>query len=712
MGGRQTGHRPNSGISRRAFLYASAVGAGTALFTACTPEGSHDAEPSRPKAKVGKGSQTKPLPVPPRFHEAPDLAEMVKAGTLPPVEERLPARPYVVPHNWLERGKYGGTLRLLIDNTASAVMKEYMYGHSPLRWLNDAVDVGPGLAESWEANADQSEWTLHFREGLRWSDGHPCTTADVMFWWEDMVLDENHPEVAPAELRSARGTLATLSAPDELTLVIGFDTSAPLTLFHLANWVKAGVGPTWIAPKHYLRRFHPRYTDGLGEAWAETFEQRRNFAVNPECPTLTGWRLSSYSEGRAMTWERNPYYWCVSPEGDQLPYIDRINVTAVDDREVAKLKVQEGETDYVHGPFIGLGLGDVSTLQRTRTRHRLDLLLWNSGSGCGSLFFFNLNYKDEPVRRVLNEPKFRQALSHAIDRSEIQKAVFFDTGVKTTGTYRFQATDATADPEGRQVFERWRDSYVAYDTAKAKKLLDEIGVVDSDGDGVRELPDGSPLRIRLDQTADAPRDGHQIADFFVKYWRAIGLDVVRNPVPPAQWSVKWQAGELMSYTAWLYPSMPVHECMVSPELLVPVGNALSAAFWAPLYANYDMIRNTDQEKEVAEVAPYDRKPPSMRPPPGDPVERLWRLYDQAKVETDTLKRYQLVWEMIKIHIAEGPFYMGLVADSPVVAMAHEDLGNVPRPENLHVGGLICPWQHPTPAAYDPEAFFWRNPQDH
>jgi ABC-type transport system substrate-binding protein len=699
-------------LSRRSFLYGSATAAGAVMLAACSA-----GEPSAPaaqpsKAGTGKGSQTKALPVPKRFAEAPGLAKQVREGSLPPVEQRLPEHPYVVPHNWLRKGKYGGNLRLLIDDTASGAMKEYMYGHSPLRWLNDAIDVGPGLAESWETNEDHTVWTLRFRKGLRWSDGQPCTTDDVMFWWKDMVLDEAHPDVAPAELRSARGTLAKVTAPDELTLVIEFDTSAPLTAAYLANWVKAGNGPTWIAPKHYLRKFHPAYTPGLGEKWADAFELKRNYGTNPECPTMTGWRLATYHEGRSMVWERNPYYWCVSPQGDQLPYLDTLTVLAVKDPEVAKLKVQNGEADYAHGTFMGISLADVSGLKRATERSKLDVLLWDSGSGCGSLFFFNLNYRDPNIRKLLNQPKFRQALSHAVDRDEVQKTVFFNTGYKTTGTYSFKASDCLADDTGRAAFEGWRDSYVAYDTKKAMALLDEIGVVDRDGDGFRELPDGGRFRLRLDQSAETEPDGDRMANLLQKYWRAIGLDVLRNPVPPAQWAIKWQAGELMTYTAWLNPAMPVHEVLVSPELMVPVGNSLSAAFWAPLYANYHMIRNTPQEAAVRDVDPYERNPPSMKPPEDDPVARMWSLYDRARVETNALKRYQLVWEIIKIHIAEGPFYMGVVGNFPVVELAHQELRNVPSRDNLRLNGLICPWQHPTPAAYDPEAFFWNNPKEH
>jgi ABC-type transport system substrate-binding protein len=707
-----------SGLSRRNFLRLSAVAAGGAALAACGTEqqggaeGRKDAVGGVAGGRDARGSVTDPLPTPPGLKEAPMLERMVDAGELPPLEERLPENPYVVPHKWLTPGKYGGNLRLTIDSTESAVMKEYMYGHSPLRWLNDAQDVGPGLAESWESNDDASEWTLRFRKGLKWSDGEPWSTEDIMFWWEDMVLNEAHPEVPPDDARSGTGTVMEMSAPDDLTIVMNFDAPAPLTSFYLANWVKAGVGPTWMAPKHYLKQFHAGYNADAGEDWADTFEQKRNFAINPECPTMTGWRLKTYKEGRNLVWERNPYYWCVGQDGAQLPYIDTLTVEAVQDPEVMKLQIQQGEVDYVHGTFASLTLSDVSALKQTGSRSGLEVLFWDSGSGTGSLFFFNFNYREPKMRALINEPRFRQALSHAVDRDEAQRSIFYNTGYKTTGSYSPKASDFIVNAEGRRMFEQWRDSYVDYDPEKAKALLDEIGVVDRDGDGNREMPDGSELTVRLDHVADLPEDGDHIANLFRRNWEEIGLSVQRNPVPPAAWSVKWVAGELMTYTAWLYPAMPVHECMVSPELMVPVGNGLSAAFWAPLYANYHAIRNTPKEKEVEDTDPYERNPPSMKPEEGGAIDRLWKLYDKARVETDAMKRYELVWEMVEIHASEGPFYMGVVGNYPVAELAHEDMRNVPRGENLALGGLVNPWHHPTPAAYDPEAYYWSNPQEH
>ena len=527
-----------------------------------------------------------------------------------------------------------------------------------------------------------------------------------------MVLNEDHPAVAPDKLRSATGKLATMSAPDDSTLVISFDTPAPLTPVELASWVNASAfWPAWMAPKHYLKPHHLKYNPGLEDDWADAFERKRDFQQNSNCPTMTGWRLKSVKEGDNLIWERNPYYYAVTRDGHQLPYIDTLTVSVVQDPEVGKLKIHEGGVDYVHGPFASIALADVSGLKRSETRSQLKVLFWASGSGEGSLFFFNFNYRDPKVRSLIEKPKFRQALSHAVDRDEVQRAVFFDTGEQTTGTYSPKTSDFLVSKDGRRVYKQWRDSYRDYSPEKAKALLDEIGVVDQDGDGKRELPDGSKLVIRLDEPAEAPDTSIHMSNLLQRYWEALGLDVQQNPVPPAAWETKWQAGELMTYTSWPNPALGVHEMMADPHLLVPI-EPLGAQLWAPLYSNYHAIRNTPEAHRVEGTDPYERTPPSMKPSDGGPVDRLWKLYDRAKTEPDTMKRYSIVREMTKIHVDEGPFFMGVVADYPQIELAHHDLANVPKGSNLKAGGSVNSWIHPTPAVYDPESYFWRSPKEH
>jgi peptide/nickel transport system substrate-binding protein len=697
--------------SRRGFLYGSAVAAGSVVLAACSgssnaPQGSGDGGTSTGAPSTAKGSETKPLPAP------SELAEQVKDGKLPPLGDRLPEVPYVVPHKWLEKGKYGGSLRLMIPSTSDGdvrQMKQYMYGHSLLRFVNDSLDIVPGLVESWEANGDQSEWTLHFRKGLKWSDGKPWTTADIMFWWNDMVLNEEHTELPPDECKAANGKPATLKAVDDVTLVMTFDTPAPLTPDRLAGYVKRGNGSTWMEPKHYLQQFHPTYNKSAPKDWASVggaFELKRNHAKNPDCPTMTGWRVTSFRDSQQVVWERNPYYWVVDRDGQQLPYIDKLTYTVVGEPQVGKLQAQQGKLDYVHGPFNSFTLADISGLRQMEKQSNLVLRLWDTGSGTGSMFFFNQDTRDPKLRALIREPKFRQALSLAFNRPDVRKSIYYTLGEPTTGTLGVKTIEYVVSDEGRSVYQSWRDSFVKYDPTAAKKLLDEIGVVDKNGDGKREFPDGSPLTIWMDYQSNAGPDHLAKNDALKRDWEAVGLTVKQNPIPVDGWDPRWQAGELVSHCSWEVSSARDH--LTQAAWLVPV----EPSRWAPLQGQWYNVRGTPAEKEEANLDPYKRTPPRAAPEPGGPVEQLWKLYDQAKVEVDATKRHQLVWDMIKIHMEHGPFFMGSVANAPGVILAHRELKNVPAKENLTQGGLVGPWQHPSPAVYDPEAYFWTNPEAH
>ncbi len=649
-----------------------------------------------------------------RYSESPQLAAQVKAGKLPPVEKRLPENPYVVPHKWLEPGRYGGTMRWLCSDTSDwqtgHLVQEALYGHSPLRWLEDGLVVGPGWAESWEVNEDLSEWTLHIRRGIRWSDGQPFTSSDVLFWWEDMVLYKPQLEGPPDWAYSSKGNLMKLSAPDDYTIVLSYDSPAPITVYGLASYVKCGEGPSLVRPKHYLRQFHARYNKKLaGKDWQTLFGQKADYSINPDCPVLTGWRRKQYKKGQYTEWERNPYYYAIDRWGHQLPYMDGILQTNIQDPQVMRLNIQQGKADYVHGPWLGIGLADVSTIKSSQNRNHLDVLLWDSGSGTGSIFFFNYDYHDPKYRKLIRNPKFRQALSLAFDRSEVRKSVYFNTGELTTGTYSPKSLDFFVSSYGKGVYRSWRDSYIEHDPERAKRMLDELGLKDVNGDGWRELPDGSKLKITLDYPSPGSPEHIQKDAILSKNWQAVGLNAHPNPMTPTSREDLWESGRSMSKTAW-ENSGAVHEIMVQPQVLVPLKNY--PAWWAPLESNWDAIRNSPEAAKVRGTDPYKRHPPSMEPERGGPVERMWGLYDRAKGETDTLKRMGLVWRIIRIHVEEGPFFMGCVANTPGVILAHQDVRNVPRREDLALHGFVNPWGHPTPAVYDPEAWYFQNPEQH
>ena len=255
-----------SQISRRKVLFGTAAIAGGAVLSACSSGSDGGGSSGGGSGSNGgggdaKGSETKALPKPEKFNESPLIADM----DLPPIEERLPENPYVIPHRWAQPGKYGGKLNMNVFSTSGAVKAEsdrnFFYGHSPLRYLNDGNDVGPGLVEEWESNDDASEWTFHFRKGLKWSDGEPWTTDNIIFWWEIFIIDQMMAQTPPDEARSVKGTLATFVAVDDTTLQMTFDAPAPLTADRMAMWVNGNIGkngPIWMMTSHYLKQFHPK----------------------------------------------------------------------------------------------------------------------------------------------------------------------------------------------------------------------------------------------------------------------------------------------------------------------------------------------------------------------------------------------------------------------------------------------------------------------
>lgn len=704
------------GLSRRALLASAAVGAAATMLSACggskSGSGSGGTSGSGSSGNAGKGDAKEPLATPAAFQEAPMLAAQVKAGSLPEVAKRLPEVPYVIPHNWTQKGNYGGTLKMNITSTSDGSVAEYFYGYSILRLLNDGITIGPGVAEKWESNADTSEWTFHFRKGLKWSDGQPWTTADIMFWWENMANDDAFTaEGVPDECKSGKGTIAKITAPDDLTLKVSFDAPTPLLAAKIASYVNGyrGNGASWMVPAHFVKQFHPKFNPKVPKTWATVgglWETNASYRQNPKCPTLAAWRLTSYSEGRSLQWERNPYCYAVTKEGDQLPYIDKLQMTSISDPQVGKVQITAGKVDYAHGPFVAVGLADVSVLNKNKAKANIVIDLWDSGSGTAAMMFLNLDYKDAAYRKLFNEPKFRQALSLAVDRAEAQKAIYFQQGQPTTGTTGPKGSEFVDSDEGKKYYTDWRDSYVAFNPDKAKKLLDELGVV-ATGGGMRQLPGGGKLSLRLDLPGDASDEYKQADGQLVRDWRAIGVDARINPVAPTSFNNNWQNGSYMVHSNWEV-SGPPNTLLGNPAWVVPI----EPSRWAPLQGQMYALRGTPAEKQQLDLDPYKRTPPRVAPVKGGPIEKLWNLLDQSKIEPDEMKRTQLFFQMCKIHIEQGPFFQGLVANAPVVVVYKVGLKNVPSRDNLALGGLTNPWGHPTPAVYDPETFFWDKPADH
>ena len=708
-----------NGIGRRDFLRLSSVAAAGAMLAACGGGGGGGSTGGSGTAGGAAGGlaanstdikYAKGLTYSGKYREAPMLAALVKQGKLPSIEQRLPQHPYVVPHDWVTQGKYGGTMRWVCtdttDSQTSGNVQGAMYGHSPVRWLKDGQEIGPGLAESWEANKDMTVWTYHFRKGLKWSDGTPWTVDDILFWWNDIVGEPALHTTVPQELRSGKGTAATMLKVDDNTLQVKYDSPTPLAVDQAARAVKRGAGADWMQPKHYMSQFHIKYNKSLDAGtWAANFTTKTTWWKVPGSPVMTGWILKEYKQGQYSTWERNPYYYGIDRWGNQLPYMDSLTNTNLQDKEAMRLAIQQGKADYVDGYHIGLTLSDVSPIKSTQAVNDLEVLLWDSGSGTASMWFFNQDHQDDKLRNLFRNAKFRQATSLAYNRANARKVIYYNQGEATTGTMSPKAAEFNVG-QGPQVYKQWRDMYVEYNPTKAKQLLDSIGLKDVNGDGWRELPDGSPLQVTLDYQANTSDEHITKNELLAKDWQAVGLNARPNPVTPTAFLIQWAAGQLQTYTAWEVGNGT--DCLTYPNWLVPFDNQR----WAPLQGQYLLLQGTPAADTQKDVNPWKRTPPRLEPDAGGPVEKLWNLYQQGRVEPDFMKRVQIVWQIMKIHMQEGPFFSGTVANYPQLVLHKRDMKNVPKREQLALHGFTNPATIPAPATYDPEAYFWQNPNAH
>lgn len=454
------------------------------------------------------------------FNEAPMLAERVASGDLPKLEDRLPVREdiqVVQPREAI--GTYGGELRYNATNPSTFGNIGWSAWDQHLAGLSTNWEViFPNIAKSIEFSEDNTVVTITLRRGMKWSDGQPVTSDDIMFWYENIML---HPELPnlPSSY-TVGGQPAVLAKVDENTVTVTFTTAYPGFIEIIAR-TDTGFP---IAPRHYLEQWHIGFNeDAQAKAeeegyatWIEAFEAHRggqiaDFQIDPGLPVLKPWILLSIDEFGNKIYERNPYYWKVDTEGNQLPYIDRQIRVLLSDLEVVKLNIQAGDLDYADKLLIS----DLPVLRAGEAEGNYTALLFPTDQGATRKYQFNITVGDPVLREIFNDIRFRQAMSLAINREEINETLFFGLGIPR------QWGVSTNSP----FYEDWMsDYYAAYDPEQANALLDEMGLT-MGSDGIRLRPDGQPLRIVLWDAIDNIR----MDELVVEYWGDIGVATEINP---------------------------------------------------------------------------------------------------------------------------------------------------------------------------------------
>ena len=584
------------------------------------------------------------------YVETPSLAEKVASGELPAVEHRLPARPSVVTltGGGLAPGRHGGELRLLMGR-AKDVRLMVVYGYARLVGYERDYRLAPDIVEDLEVEEGRI-FTLRLRPGHRWSDGRPFTSEDFRYYWEDIATNEALAPFGPPRAYLVEGEPPRFEVLDEHTVRYAWPRPNPFFLPALAG---ARPEPLY-APAHYLQAFHARYADedALNEQARE--EGKRNWAAvhtsrfrpykntNPDLPTLQPWVNTTAPPSQRFVFVRNPWFHRTDTNGRQLPYIDRV-VINISDGKLIPAKTGAGESDL---QARHLTFNDYTFLKQSEKRNAKQVRLWETTRGAHVALYPNLNVADPGWRALMHDPRFRRALSLAIDRHEINQVIYF--GLATEG-------NDTVHEKGPLYEEDYRTRWARFDLDAANALLDEIGLLERNDEGIRLMPDGRPLEIIV-ETAGEDTEQTDVLELVGWTWKEAGIKAFSKPLQREVFRNRIASGQtVVSVWSGLENGLPLAD--MSPRDLAPTRQD---QFQWPRWGQH-----------------YESAGASGEAPALAPARELAELSRRWLSAPDTGAR-RAIWERMLAIRADNVFSIGIVSGVPQPVVVDARLRNVPE----------------------------------
>jgi len=604
------------------------------------------------------------------YNDPPILRELVDTGQLPPVEERLPENPMVVPV--VERiGDYGGTWHRVatgkadLDGALQRILTERFFQY------DTNMNLLPNLLADYEFTVTENETVFrgYLRRRVRWSDGFPFTVEDVIFVYNDVLrYDPERGLVDPPSWLMCNGKPAEIVAIDNWTFEIRFAGPKPLFLKQLTN-AAPGYGIVFVNnPKHYLAQFHPKYNPKPGltaqQQWNEfqALNERNGYApyYDPARPVLFPWKPEIWEPDKRLVLVRNPYYWKVDEEGNQLPYIDRIENEIVDSLTTVTLKALNGEIDM---QARHMNFADYPVLVENSAVGDYRVYLWQEASTAYPAIFFNQTCPNPVIRELITNLDFRLALSLGINREEINETLWMGQAMP----YQH-----TVHPLSEWYVPGIGQYGTEYDPELANRILDEIGLKRGP-DGKRLGPDGKPIVLTVDVPTGYGVNFIETLELVRDYWADLGITLNINAIERGLLFSRTRSGEqeLVAFNA---------DKMVLPLVDLKLIPTRSMVFFGSQIGDW---YQSGGSKGVA--------------PEGEAAELL-SLWNKIQADPDLLKRREMIRNLIVRSTAQL-WGIGTVGMVPIPVVIKNNFHNVPDIPVL--------WDHPllTPKNTFPEQYF-------
>ncbi len=573
----------------------------------------------------------------------------VAAGKLPPVKKRLPEEPFLLKtgQQGFQPGKHGGSLKLLMGRKKDT-RQLVVYGYARLVGYDKNFNFVPDILKKFEVKRGRV-FTLHLRKGHRWSDGHPFTSEDFRYYFEDVATNKKIANESLPQVMLVEGKPPLFEVLDKHTVRYTWQKPNPFILPRLA-----GARPIYLyRPAHYLKKFHIKYTPLRALEVLAKKAKKRNWValhyivgqqyknVNPELPSLQPWVLVTKPPAKRFNFLRNPYYHRVDMNGRQLPYINdvKVNVTS---SKLIPIKAGSGETDLQSR---GLNFTNYTLLKKSEKKFGYSTKLWRTAKGARWAIYPNLNFRDMEWRKLFRNVNFRRALSIAIDRHEINQVFYYGLARETNNSVL---------RESPLFDEKFANRWSQFDLNAANQMLDDLGLVKRNSKGFRLLPNGQPMELTVvfSTEEDEPSD---ILELVSDTWRKIGIKVFSKPLHREVMRNRIFSGNVqMSIWSGLENGIP--NASSSPAELAPTSQQqLQWPMWG----------------QFLETGGKSGQAIDMEVP-----QKLFELKDawrEARSEGDRMK----IWHEMLDTYTSNVFSIGIIASVPQVVLVNSNLRNVP-----------------------------------